>query len=168
MPRPKNTIAETRAQIKAAKRKESELKKPSSMKKVSVVIKPVKSGSIIAAAKAKVLKTTVSAPTLFKGTMVPVKGAGVIAKRHQKEHNKKTPLERITRAVIGKIAKKSGIKRLSNFGDKVRQQWLAYMRTTVQDTMIISEYMRRKTMSIEHVKLASERHGERLYCENGI
>ncbi len=179
MTRPKRTLeeraADIKAQLKAAKRKESELKKPTSSKKVTVSlksssIKPVKGISAIAAAKVKVLATKVSHA---KGATVnnqKEKGGQlvIVAKRHAKENAKKTPLQRITWPVISKVGKKAGIKRLSHFGDVIREKWLNYMRSTVGDSVIICDYMRRKTLSIDHVKLASERHGERLYCENGL
>jgi histone H3/H4 len=179
MARTKRSAEDIKNQLKAAKRKENELKKKSSSKKVTVIVKPVKpvkGNSLLALAKAKVSSKSILVPktkqiklkelALKKGVKVV---AGMpIAKRHEKELTRKTPMQRITWPVISRIGKVGGIKRLSHFGDNIREQWMKYLRSLVGDSTIICDFMRRKTVSFDHVKLSAERHGERLFCKNGI
>jgi histone H4 len=85
----------------------------------------------------------------------------LLGKRHTQEAS---AIESITRPAIRRLARRGGIKRISGLVyTRAREVVEKFLQKILKDTLDISEFARRKTISATDVVYALSRHGHTLY-----
>jgi histone H4 len=92
------------------------------------------------------------------------KNSSSSSKRHSKQGKNKKALDRVTKPVIRRLARRGGVRRISNqIYEEVRLVIEKYLDKVVADSVIYTEHARRKTIQSCDVKRALSKNGRTLY-----
>lgn len=93
------------------------------------------------------------------GKVHPGKGG---AKRHRK--TLRDNIQGITKPAIRRLARRGGVKRISNFiYDETRGALKSFLTRVIEDAVTYTDYAKRKTVTAMDVVYALKRQGRTLY-----
>lgn len=88
--------------------------------------------------------------------------------RHSKQKNERSPLAGVTKPAIKRLARRGGVKRLSNLiYDESRGVLKQFLHGVVRDAVTYTEHARRHTLTAMDVVYALKRQGRALYGFGG-
>jgi histone H4 len=97
------------------------------------------------------------------------KGYGKVgAKRHTNKKSIKETIMGITKPAIRRLARRGGVKRISNMVyDETRNVLRTFLENVVRDSVTYTEHAKRKTVTALDVVYALKRQGRTLYGFGG-
>jgi histone H4 len=97
------------------------------------------------------------------------KGTGKLgAKRFMKTSKHADEVNGITKPSIRRLARRSGIKRISTYTySETRANLKAFLQTIVSDALIYTKHARRKTMTASDVVYSLKKNGHKIYGYGG-